>query len=287
MKLDFFGNFADSIELTPFLFFKAFYIVRDRKRKRIVLAIRGTWSAQDVLTDLCCTTEEYSIGRKERLSAHSGMLTAARGVALLAEDTIVQELKDHQDYTLLLVGHSLGGSAAAVLGTLWAETFANVTVYCYGPACVFPESLECKGANIVSLLLDGDPFSCLSLGHVADVSGALDHLCEKTDLRRLIIARTDEPLRRLHESDLEWCSQTMAGILEASRTEKLYPPGRLLFIHKKSKHFSKPDCSVQEVPPSFFLYWKLGPRMFDLTRHAPKVYESSLRKSIARLKHHL
>ena len=219
------------------------------------------------------------------------MLTAARGVALLSEDVIAQELEDHPDYSLLLVGHSLGGSAAAVLGTLWAETFrkVNVSVYAYGPACVFPESFhdDYKGANIVSVLLDGDPFSCLSLGHVADVSGALDYLCEDRDMRRLIITATDDRLDRLGAEDLEWCSRTMADIKRSIvLTDKLYPPGKLLFIHKKSKHSKQPDCSVGEVTPSFFHFWKLGPRMFDLTRHAPKVYETSLRKAITRAKHH-
>ncbi|CAJ1952989.1 unnamed protein product [Cylindrotheca closterium] len=282
----------------------AFYIVRDRKRKRIVLAIRGTWSAQDLMTDLCCTTEDYlsasssssnSIfggGKQQRLRAHSGMLTSARGVALLAEDVIAEELDNHADYSLLVVGHSMGGSAAAVLGTLWAERFqhANVTVYAYGPACVFPESFHdnYKGANIVSMLLDGDPFSCLSLGHVADVSGVLDYLCEDTDMRRLVVAHTEEPLKRIRSQDLEWCSRTMADIKRGlCLTEKLYPPGQLLFIHKKKSKYSKQaDWSVHEVPPSFFQYWKLGPRMFDLTRHSPKVYETTLRKSIGRAKHH-
>lgn len=269
---------------------QAFYIVRDRKRKRIVLAIRGTWSAHDVLTDLCCTPEEYFAGRK-RLRAHNGMLTAARGVSLLAEDVVAQELEDHPDYSLMLVGHSLGGSAAAVLGTLWAERFrhVDVNVYTYGPACVFPESFhdEYKGVNIVSVLLDGDPFSCLSLGHVADVSGALDYLCEDRDLRRLIIARTEDRLHQLSTSDLVWCSRTMSDIKRSIVvTDKLYAPGKLLFIHRKSKHSKHADCSVQEVTPSFFHFWKLGPRMFDLTRHAPKVYETSLRKSIVRAKQH-
>lgn len=252
------------------------------------------------MTDLCCTTEDYyassSAGNNSRrgkaLRAHSGMLTAARGVALLAEDLIAQELDDHADYSLLLVGHSLGGSAAAVLGTLWAERFprSNVAVYAYGPACVFPESFhdDYKGANIVSVLLDGDPFSCLSLGHVADVSGALDYLCEDTDLRKQIVVHTSDKLKHISSRDLEWCSRSMADIKRGlTLTEKLYPPGKLLFVHKKCKHNSKQaDCSVQDVAPSFFQYWKLGPRMFDLTRHSPKVYETSLRKAIARAKHH-
>jgi hypothetical protein len=213
------------------------------------------------------------------------MLEAARGVASLAKETIQQELQDHPDYNLLLVGHSLGGSVAAILGTLWEKTFSfcNVTVYAYGPACVSPTLMnDNTGTTIVSVLLEGDPFSCLSLGHVADVSGALDYLCQHPDLRSAIRMRTDGPVHQLESRDLEWCSQRMEEMQENMILgEKLYPPGRLLFIHK-SKHTKRDDCEIEEVPPEFFRYWKIGPRMFDLSRHVPRLYEASLRRGIAK-----
>jgi hypothetical protein len=90
----------------------AFFIVRDETRKRLVLSIRGTWSPHDVLTDLCCTPEDYTVGKRQH-QAHNGMLEAARGVASIAQELIAQELEEHPDYSLLLVGHSLGGSVAA------------------------------------------------------------------------------------------------------------------------------------------------------------------------------
>jgi hypothetical protein len=90
----------------------AFFIVRDETRKRLVLSIRGTWSPHDVLTDLCCTPEDYIVGKRQH-QAHNGMLEAARGVDSMAQELIAQELEEHPDYSLLLVGHSLGGSVAA------------------------------------------------------------------------------------------------------------------------------------------------------------------------------
>ena len=37
----------------------AFFIVRDVNRKNIVLSIRGTLNAKDILTDLCATAEGF------------------------------------------------------------------------------------------------------------------------------------------------------------------------------------------------------------------------------------
>jgi hypothetical protein len=254
----------------------AFYIARDRERKRIVLAIRGTLSAHDVLTDLCCTPEDYFVSSR-RHRAHNGMLAAARGVASQAEEIVAQELEDHPDYNLLLVGHSLGGSVAAVLGALWKEEFPGVTVYAYGAACVAPLG-DLDGANIVSVMSDGDPFSCLSLGHVADVSFALAYLCDDPDLRTTILMRTDGPVDGQEQRDLQWCSKTMEKIHEQMVGEKLYPPGRLLFLSSPTKKSHM--CEVKEVPPNFFRDLKIGPRMFDLSRHVPRLYEARLRNSV-------
>jgi hypothetical protein len=252
----------------------AFYIARDTRRKRIVLAIRGTWSAHDVLTDLCCTPEDYYVSSCHH-RAHNGMLAAARGVASVAEEMIAQELEAHPDYTLLLVGHSLGGSVAAILGNLWEKTFKGVTAYAYGGACVSPKG-DRGGANIVSVLSDGDPFSCLSLGHVADVSFALNHLCDNPDLRATILMRTDGSVQKLEKRDLEWCSEIMEKIHEQMVGEKLYPPGRLVFLSKPN---NKRDgtCEAREVAPDFFRDLRIGPRMFDLSRHVPRLYEARLR----------
>ena len=244
-------------------------------------SIRGTWSAHDVLTDLWCTPEDYTVSTKT-YRAHNGMLEAARGLASYAEEIITKELEDNPDYTLLLVGHSLGGSVAAILGTLWAEKFTNITVFGFGAACVSPiddtsreQDETNNGLTIFTVLLDGDPFSCLSLGHVADVSFALDYLCQNPDLRSTVLMRTDGPTNQIEDRDLEWCSTTMEEIHKEVANEKLFPPGRLIFMPYKEK--GHVQYMMREVSPQFFRYWKIGRRMFDLSRHVPRLYEAKLK----------
>jgi hypothetical protein len=253
---------------------QAFYIVRDKKRKRIVLSIRGTWSAHDMLTDLCCTSEEYFVGRRLH-KAHNGMLAAARGVSSMAEDIVAKELEDNPGYSLLLVGHSMGGSVAAILGNMWEPKFAGTTVYAYGPACVSPEN-EGGGCHTVSVLVEGDPFSCLSLGHVGDVSCALSYLCENAALRSTILMRTGGPAKNLEDRDLGWCAETMKEIQEQMVGEKLFPPGRLMFVSNGDK--SHHSFTIREVATDFFRDLRVGPRMFDLSRHIPRLYEARLRQ---------
>jgi hypothetical protein len=166
-----------------------------------------------------------------------------------------------------------------VLGTLWEDTFPNIVVYAYGAACVMPDrGQEESGITIVSVMSEGDPFSCLSLGHVADVSIALAQLCENPELRTTILMRTDGSIPAMEERDLRWCSSTMQEMRESMVGEKLYPPGKLVFLRRGE---GRRDCHAQEVPAGFFRDLVIGPRMFDLSRHVPRMYEARLRESLA------
>lgn len=198
----------------------------------------------------------------------------------MAEDIIQQELETNSDYSLVLVGHSLGGSVAAVLGQMWADTFRGVRVFAYGPACVAPMG-DINHNLVVSVLLEGDPFSSLSLGHVADTSIAVAHLCEDEDLRTTILAVTDVPIETMDKDDLRWCKERMEEIREQLTGAKLYPPGRLLFMG--GSEYKTGIVVIRDVPPSFYGELRIGTRMFDLRRHVPRVYERRLKSALRRL----
>lgn len=124
--------------LNLFSLSQAYFLVRDVHKKTIVLCIRGTLSAKDLLTDLCCTAEGFlsheeeeeeamlkqeegeekynesetfqkrSVQSKYNYRAHQGMVQAARGVSKMTYEMIRSELDRNPDYKLVLVGHSLG-----------------------------------------------------------------------------------------------------------------------------------------------------------------------------------
>ena len=257
----------------------AYFIVRDRKHKKLVLAIRGTLSARDVLTDLCAAAETYETGCEGKHRAHHGMLQAARGVATETAVSIDAELAINPDYSLVLVGHSLGGGVAAVLGTLWESKYPDLVVYGYGSPCVGPidaRPTTCK--NIVSVLGEGDPFSCLSLGHIADVSNALALLCEDDTLRNEILMRTDRSVDKMDDNDLQWCTETMTNVRVNLTGELMYPPGRTLFIKRELDN----TISLLDVARSRFSSLRLHPRMLDLSKHVPSLYESLLQEIVTK-----
>ena len=66
------------------------------------------------------------------------------------------------DYDLIILGHSLGGGIAAVLGTMWRDAFPSLTVLSYGCPCVGPLDAEpTTNTAVISVVAEGDPFSCL------------------------------------------------------------------------------------------------------------------------------
>mmetsp|Transcript_15311 Transcript_15311/g.21847 ORF Transcript_15311/g.21847 Transcript_15311/m.21847 type:complete len:947 (-) Transcript_15311:107-2947(-) len=281
----------------------AYFIVRDIERRKIVLCIRGTLTPRDVITDLCCTAEDFlphdeensngfqgnirlkrGFWSRDSSRAHYGMLESARKLASKCKKLIQSELALYPDFGLVIVGHSLGGGTAAILGSLWKNVFPGLKVYAYGCPCVGPlNSYPTMDKSIVSVVGDGDPFSTLSLGHLADISSALSELCKNHDLRRKILIKVNSmAINKMNVQDLKWLSDKMEILREEVMTsEKFYPPGRILLLSGKDSFFWSDDdhsFMLHEVSQNYFDEIKINPRMFDLSRHVPQRYETILTK---------
>ena len=229
-----------------------------------------------------------------RARAHQGMVNSARSVAKMTHELIVSELAANPGYQLVLVGHSLGGGVASILGTFWKHTFPGTLTYAYGCPCVAPlNAYPTIDESVISVVGEGDPFSCLSLGHLADVTNAISQLCEDPELRDKILNRTkDTKIEEMSEDDITWCKHTLELLSPLSTengngisTEKFYPPGRVL--HMKGNLFSSDlgEVSITEVQSEdVFRHLKLHPRMFDLSLHIPHRYEVLLTRIWSRVR---
>lgn len=273
----------------------AHFLVRDLQRKTIVLCIRGTLSPKDILTDLCCTADEFltheedileeseSIPRdvirniirpKHKAKAHHGMLQAAKNVAKVTRKVISTELASNPEFNLVIVGHSLGGGVAAVLGSLWRDTFPGVKVYAFGCPCVGPTDFYPYQSDAITCVVgEGDPFSCLSLGHLADASLVLSKLCQDNELRNAILNKTKKGVGKLDPQEITWCMETMKALETDMQSEKFYPPGRVLYM--RGNFFGSIDeIMLREVNQEIvFRHLRFHPRMFDLSLHVPHRYE--------------
>jgi Lipase (class 3) len=280
----------------------AYFLLRDRVRKRVVLCLRGTWTAHDVLNDLCCEADDLHEqdkspssssyyyrrrGASRHVRVHHGMLLAAKAIQEELQPVLEAELEERPDYSLVLAGHSMGGGVAALLGILWEHKFPGVFVYAYGAPCVASVQENAKPIPVVSVLHELDPFSRMSLGHVADVSIGIGLMCDDVGLRSQVIERTSRPVDEMPLTDLKWCSETMARLRSTHlRGEKLYPPGRILLLERTpcrlASRENSPETALRDVQPEYFQDLLIRPRIFDLTRHAPASYIRWLRQHVDR-----
>lgn len=292
--------------------------MRERRRKAIVLGIRGSLSLRDILTDLCASSENFivedepseigSLGNSDAGTAmpppplmvgraHKGMVDAARSVARMTGRTIADELAAHPDYTLVIVGHSLGGGVAAVLTAMWSRRFrGRLRSIGYGNPCVFPlNTTAAFDSCIISVVCRGDPFATISLGHLADVTKALSALCQDTGLREEVLTRTGRlgfrtPPNDVKEDDYHWCANAMTFLRTQMDSEKHYPPGKIYHMsgpllglppdRNNVNRLGGDGTTLSPVNVLSFNELKLHPRMLDVSLHVPLRYEMLLRRLV-------
>ncbi|KAI9357298.1 hypothetical protein DFJ73DRAFT_758306 [Zopfochytrium polystomum] len=128
------------------LYKSPYLIVHDSETDSLVIAIRGTYSAADVLVDLKFNLVEIDIpelaGQRENGTvhfAHEGMLTSAMNIVneLKELDVLGPLLKDPQsqyyECGLVVTGHSLGAGVAALLACMLRPDFPTTCCYAFEP----------------------------------------------------------------------------------------------------------------------------------------------------------
>uniref|UniRef100_A0A8D0GAI4 sn-1-specific diacylglycerol lipase n=1 Tax=Sphenodon punctatus TaxID=8508 RepID=A0A8D0GAI4_SPHPU len=144
-----------------------FFVALDHKKEAIVVAVRGTLSFEDILTDLSADCEELTL-----------------------EDVLENGLV-HKEYKLVIVGHSLGGGTAAILAIMLRNSFPTLRCYAFSP----PGGLLCKSLAeyskhfIVSVILGKDLVARLSMPTMEDLKRRIVRIvanCNKPKYRILL-----------------------------------------------------------------------------------------------------
>lgn len=143
----------------------AFTVLVDHKTKSFLLLIRGTHSIKDTLTAATgavvpfhhTVVHEGGVSNLVLGYAHGGMVAAARWIAKLATPCLIKELKTYHDYKLKIVGHSLGGSTAALLTYVMREQKELSTASCvtFAPAACMTWDLAESGNEFVTTVING------------------------------------------------------------------------------------------------------------------------------------
>ncbi|XP_048408069.1 diacylglycerol lipase-beta isoform X1 [Stegostoma tigrinum] len=236
-----------------------FYVALDHKKEAVVVAVRGTLSLEDALTDLSADRETLNVDCVTGESlAHKGIIQAARYIykKLIDDEILTQAFSVVPEYKLVITGHSLGAGAASILAIMLHASFPALRCYAFSP----PGGLLSKPLAdhskefIISIVLGKDLIPRLSL-------------CNMGDLKRRILRIVAQSNRPKYQILLRGCWYEIFGGDPANFSDHLdnSQQGRLtepllaeqnLMGHQSSSYSSIPDESPSSSPfqgPQLFL----------------------------------
>uniref|UniRef100_A0AAQ4NVE4 sn-1-specific diacylglycerol lipase n=1 Tax=Gasterosteus aculeatus aculeatus TaxID=481459 RepID=A0AAQ4NVE4_GASAC len=173
------GQFFATLVMSLFQIYEIpFYVALDHKREAVLVAVRGTLSLRDVLTDLSAECENLPIeGVSGACYAHKGMCQAASYIykKLVNDGILNQAFAIAPEYKLVITGHSLGAGTASLLAILLRGSFPSLQCYSFSP----PGGLLSKALAdyskdfVVSVVLGKDLVPRLSIPNMEDLKRKL------------------------------------------------------------------------------------------------------------------
>uniref|UniRef100_A0A672M662 sn-1-specific diacylglycerol lipase n=1 Tax=Sinocyclocheilus grahami TaxID=75366 RepID=A0A672M662_SINGR len=289
-------------------------ILDHHKREAVLVAVRGTLSLKDVLTDLSAECENLSVeGVSGTCYAHKGICQAARYIykRLVNDGILSQGFNIAPEYKLVITGHSLGAGAASLLAVLLRSTHPTLECYAFSP----PGGLMSKALAdyskqfVVSVVLGKDLVPRLSIPNMEDLKRRLLKMvsnCSKPKYKilmhgcwyELFGGTPDDFPTELENRREEALSQPLLGeeslLVQRSNTYQslssddspshpthlpLYPPGRILHITEDGparRHcFSQVRYRAEWSSETSFRNVLISPRM--IADHMPDVVLHALR----------
>ncbi|XP_073722692.1 diacylglycerol lipase-beta [Misgurnus anguillicaudatus] len=151
-----------------------FFVALDHKREAVLVAVRGTLSLKDVLTDLSAECENLSIeGVSGTCYAHKGISQAANYIykKLVNDGILSQAFNIAPEYKLVITGHSLGAGTASLLAVLLRSTHPTLECYAFSPpGGLMSKSLaEYSKQFVISVVLGKDLVPRLSIPNMEDL----------------------------------------------------------------------------------------------------------------------
>jgi hypothetical protein len=144
------------------------FIAVHHDKKQVVLAIKGTSSLSDVLTDIIGKAIPHTHDGGLEIRYHEGMYVAAK---MMLDDTLhmIENFFIPKDYKIVVCGHSLGAGVSSLLGMLLKQHLPDLKLQVYAfatPACCsYDASTDCND-YITSVVNNNDCVPRMSLLNV-------------------------------------------------------------------------------------------------------------------------
>ncbi|KAJ2761913.1 hypothetical protein IWQ57_005923, partial [Coemansia nantahalensis] len=238
------------------LFCPSYFVAHDRRSSAVVLVVRGTMSAEDAVVDLACEYTKWSGGL-----VHSGIKASAHWLFAEVMPQILAYATSHAVPAIRIVGHSLGGSTAAILTIMLREARGqlaalgvdldryDIQCYCYGPAPCVSDTIADRHRDCIHTYVNRDDL--------------VPRLCygSVSDFRRMSISAADEadnlgqllysPFENSAQQQQRWkdrFARLMAireEILASEENMHLALPGTIYHI----VHSPDPAAATAKAPP--------------------------------------
>uniref|UniRef100_A0A2R5LN43 sn-1-specific diacylglycerol lipase n=1 Tax=Ornithodoros turicata TaxID=34597 RepID=A0A2R5LN43_9ACAR len=294
-----YSSFSNGVYRLPF------FVAFDHKTCSVVVAVRGTASLDDLVTDTAMTHGVLSdIDGVPAGKCNLGVLRCAQHLLPLLEAPLAAAFREHPNYRLVLTGHSLGGSVTAVLSLMLRSKYPTLQCYAYSPTTIFDATLARLSKECVLTVAVGDDVimrtglaqlfelkrECIQVVIEADVpkSKLMYQFCAAVCCGARITPKYNEDGRNddVGETALEEkvpkdhlavgnsCDNVRqlvnAAMASGPQFDVLYPPGRILLLTKCSTGFS-----MSWAPAEYFDHIVISPSMFS--DHRPDVIMRALR----------
>eukprot|EP00980_Cylindrotheca_fusiformis_P001349 scaffold338_cov116-Cylindrotheca_fusiformis.AAC.14 len=253
------------------------FVAVDHKHEKVVLTIRGTFSPDEVMVDICAFSKPFCGGE-----AHSEMASMTERVWDKVGPTIQKLLEEHSTYEFIVTGHSLGAGTACLLTImLQSKQLVHAPIRCFAFASppVFAPLEACPNLDsITNFIHEHDVAPFLSVFSVRQLLSQLKIVEDyaygsqkMSSLERLQVAVGKlPPPPGLMEHFQQWRphSETVQGA-PCLRI----PAGKTIWLHHTSSggHKFEWECITPQDMADHFSELRIHPEM--LSDHFAPAYE--------------
>eukprot|EP01132_Coremiostelium_polycephalum_P007498 gene7498-9214_t len=250
------------------------YLAFDHKNRAIVLSIRGTFHARDILTDLVATSTPFLEG-----FAHTGILRCAQKKFNELSPIILEQLEMKKGYKFIVVGHSLGGGVASLFTMIFKDKYPDIPIHCYSFASPCITSMEIALSHKYTSLIDtfvfnNDVVPRLCYASLEHLKKLVCKLVEKNDnifrIVFLILATGNtfgEPLTNKIANFLKCNTDIKFDTTPTLNDSSMFPAGKIYRMY----HLPKEGYVMEESNASLFGEIIISNTL--LSDHMPDQYE--------------